>query len=71
MQATQASLVLVDLNTLSPKVFWNGVQVEGITEIKVDSELGKEFMVKLKIKGTNDTQYMEMVSAGINIKKGK
>ena len=33
MEAVQASLVMIGLNTLEPKVFWNGVQLFNIVDI--------------------------------------
>jgi hypothetical protein len=70
MIAAQGSLTMIGINTPTPQVFWNGAVVPGVTEIKVDWE-HDERRVKLKITGTDDALYMELVTAGITVKKGK
>ena len=68
-QVTQGSLTMVGLNTPTPQVFWNGKTVTGIVGIKVDWE-DDEQRVKLKVNGTDDALYAEMLAGGINIKRG-
>jgi hypothetical protein len=58
---------MVGLNTDAPQVFWNGVLVTGITEIKVDWE-GDEQRVKLKVVGFDDITYNQLREAGIIVK---
>ena len=70
IQTATGNLVIIGLNTSAPKVFWNGAEVLGIIEIQSSWEKG-ESVVKFKLSGTNDAQYMEMISAGIVVKKEK
>ena len=67
--AVQGTLTMIGLQTLNPKVFWNGVEVEGIVEIKVENEVGKECAVKLKLKGTNEERLAMAANAGSYIGK--
>lgn len=64
MQLAQGSLAIVD----GDKVFWKGEAVPGIVSVKLNYEDG-DTQVKLKVNGTADALYMDMVSAGIFIKK--
>lgn len=52
------------------RVFWKGQEVPGIVSVKFNSEPG-DLQVKLKVNGSADALYMELVSAGIIVKKGK
>ena len=74
MQSASGSLVMIDLNTASPKVFWKGVQVEGIVEIEADNDSERQ-RVKLRVVETTDSvlnaQYDEMIASGISIRKSK
>lgn len=66
--ATQGQLTMVGLNTDTPQVFWNGDPVPGITSIKVNWEDGEQ-QIRLKVNGVADALYMELVTAGIVVKK--
>lgn len=66
MQLAQGDLTIVD----GYKVFWKGFVVPGVVSVKLNHEDG-DTQVKLKVNGTEDALYMEMVTAGILIKKGK
>lgn len=70
MITAQGSLVMIGLNTDTPSVFFNGVAVPGITEVKVDWEHDEQ-RVKLKVNGTDDTMYMQLTEAGVTVKKEK
>lgn len=70
MKVAQASLTIVNVNTDKPGVFWNGKPVPGVNQIKVEWERGDRVVV-LRVNGSDDTLYMEMVAAGIRVKKGK
>lgn len=70
MQIVQGNLTMMGLNTETPQIFWNGLPVGGITKVNVEWT-DKEQEVKIRVNGSDDAVYMEMVSAGINIKKGK
>lgn len=70
LNSTSGSLTMVGLNTPTPKVFWNGQEVPGVTSIKTNNDDG-EHSVKLRVNGGADALYMELVSAGISVKKGK
>lgn len=66
MQVGQGNLVIID----GAKVFWKGQPVPGVIGIKLNHEEG-DTQVKLKVNGTADALYMEMVTAGIIVKKEK
>lgn len=66
MQLAQGDLTIVN----GDKVYWKGALVPGVLSIKLNHEDG-DTQVKLKVNGTNDTLYMEMVTAGIIVKKEK
>lgn len=68
IQTAQGNLTLVGLNTPIPRVFWNGAEVPGVTQIKTNWEDGEQ-QVKLRVNGTADALYMELVTAGIVVKK--
>jgi hypothetical protein len=68
MQTAQGSLVLLNLHTEQPEVFWNGRLVEGVQRIHSHHD-EDEHRVKLVVKGNQDALYVEMVDAGIQIKK--
>ena len=70
MIAAQGSLTMIGLNTSSPQVFWNGKKVPSIVAIKTEWE-DDEARVKLKVNGTEDALYMELVAAGITVKREK
>lgn len=70
LNSTQGSLTLVNLHTETPGIYWNGEPVPGVTDIQVDwDDMGQR--VKLHVNGSADALYMEMVAAGITVKKGK
>lgn len=73
MQSSQGSLVLLDVHTSAPKVFWNGSPISGVKKIRVfdnavDDETGE---VRLRlIKDTNAQEILdEMRLSGISIKE--
>ena len=68
MITAQGSLMMLGLNTDEPKVFFNGVAVQGITEINVNWEHDEQ-RVKLRVNGDDDTMYMQLTEAGITVKK--
>lgn len=67
MQITQGNLVMVGVNTLTPQVYFNGKQVEGVVGIRIDWEADEQ-RVKLKVNGTDDSTYQALLAAGIHIK---
>ncbi len=64
MQTAIGSFVLVDANTASPKVFWNGKQVPGVVDVLIDTAMDR---VILKV--TEDPVMAEMQAAGITIRR--
>ena len=68
MNIVQGSLVLIGLNTPTPKVLFNGVEVVGIERIRTEWEQD-EHKVKLIVNGTDDAMYMALVDAGVTVKK--
>ncbi len=73
MNNVTGSLIVVDANTGSPKVFWKGVQLLEVVAISIDAEVGDVPKVKLRVMDTAsfDLQYSEMFDAGIIIRKVK
>jgi len=67
IQSAQGSLTMIGLNTMTPKVFWNGQAVAGITGIKVDWE-DDEQRVTLRININNPALHAEMSAAGVKIR---
>lgn len=70
LTALQSNLIVTGVNTPDFKVFWKGDEVPGVLSVKVNAEAGEQ-QVKLRVNGTADTLYMDMVSAGIIVKKGR
>lgn len=68
MQSAQGSLVMIGLNTPTKQVFWNGVEVQNITEIKTDWE-SDEQRVKLKVSALLPI-HDELRAAGVTVKVG-
>lgn len=68
MESVQDSLVLVGVNTSTPKAFWNGIEILGVIGIGVDWE-NDEHRVKLRVRGSNNALYSELTTAGISVKK--
>lgn len=66
-----SNLTMTGLNTTIPRVFWGGIEILGITEINIVNRVNKEASISLRLKGTNDALYMELIEAGIQVKKGK
>ena len=69
MITANGSLVIVGLNTSNAVVFWNGIEVPNITSIRVDWEQDEQ-RIKLKVTGSDEAMYAEMLANGIHIKKG-
>ena len=69
MQTAQGSLTMVGLNTETPRVFWNGNEVLGVTHIRVDCDADEQ-RVKLKVSSMVDALYAELVAANITVKRG-
>ena len=67
MQTTQGNLVLIGMNTPSPQVFWNGVQVQGVTGINVSNNTDAQ---RVLLALTEDPIIAELKAAGIIIKRG-
>lgn len=67
IETAQGNLVMVGLNTLNPKVFWNGQLVDGIVGVQVNSTEGQKPSVTLKVK--EQVNFAEMQSSGVNIRR--
>lgn len=67
LNTAQGNLVMIGLNTIDPKVFWNGKEIQNLSGIQVACELGKETRVILKVK--EDADLAEMQSAGVTIRR--
>jgi hypothetical protein len=70
MITATGNLVFIGLNTAAPQVFFNGTEVTGVTEIKTDWECDEQ-RITIKLHGDDDALYMQMVEAGINIRKDR
>lgn len=66
MQTANGSLTIINAHESTPAVFWNGVQVEGITAIKVDNGAGLKRVV---LTLAENPILVEMQAAGIVIKR--
>lgn len=66
MNITQSSLVIVGANTPDRKVFWNGQEVSGISEINVSNDAERQRVV---ITVAEDPLLAEMKAAGITIRR--
>ncbi len=66
MNITQSSLVIVGANTPDRKVFWNGQEVSGISEINVSNDAERQRVV---ITVAEDPLLAEMKAAGIIIRR--
>lgn len=60
------SLTMIGLNTPTPKVFWNGSKVDGITGILVDNEAGT---CRVVLKMPEDSIITELRTAGVIVKR--
>ena len=66
MENTTGNLVLVDVNTVTPKVYWKGQQVLNIIKIVVRND-EDDADVKIVASQTN-AELQDMIASGINIK---
>lgn len=66
MNITSGDLVLVDMNTATPKVYWKGLLVEGVTGVVVDNDTQRQRVV-LRI--LEDEHIAEMQEAGIIVRR--
>lgn len=73
MQSSQGALVMLDVHTSTPKVFWNGTPLIGVKKIRVfdnalDDESG-EVRIRL-LKDLNEIEIIEqMKTSGISVKE--
>lgn len=66
MNITSGDLVMVDLNTAEPKVFWKGNLVEGVAGIVVDNDAqGQRVVLRL----TENESVAEMQGSGIIVRR--
>ena len=66
MDIATGSLVIIDANTTAPKVFWNGILVEGIIKIVIRND-EDDSDVKFVVNAL--TPILEsMKASGINVK---
>lgn len=74
METASGNLVMIDLNTPAPKVFWKGVAVSGIVEIEADSDIERQ-RVKLRVAETADVSlnelYADMIASGVSVRMAK
>lgn len=61
---------MVGLNTPEPRVYWNGVPVTGIVKIKTDWEADEQ-RITFKVRGMDEAIYMQLVEAGIHVRRMK
>lgn len=68
MQVTQGSLALVGLNTTTPAIYWNGVPIPNITNVRVDWDADEQ-RIKLRADPVDAILAAELAAAGISMKK--
>lgn len=68
LESVASDFVIVGIHSDAPEVFWKGTKVPGVVSIKANFADG-ESQVKLKVNGTADALYMQLVTAGIQVKK--
>lgn len=68
MQTAQTDLAILGLHTDTPQVFWKGTEVTGITRANIIFD-EDDSRVKFTVSGAQDAVYLEMIDAGIIIKK--
>lgn len=68
LQSTSGNFVIVGVDV--PKYYWKGQELTEVSRILLHSDEG-ETSIKLKVQNTTnfDSVYVEMESAGIDIKK--
>ena len=66
MEIVQSSFVIVGANTPQMKVYFNGVEVEGVQDLKMDWDI-KTPKVTLTLSETNMVQ--DMKAAGIGVRR--
>lgn len=64
--ATQGALTILNAHTESPTVYWNGVKVDGVKALTVNSLVGQHRVV---LTLTEDPSIVEMQAAGILIRR--
>lgn len=69
MEATQGSLVLIDLNTPSPSLYWKGAKLTGVASVRVDWDDNDDHRVKLKMQGADASLVADLRSNGILVKE--
>ena len=68
MQVAKTDLTILGLHTDTPQVFWKGTEVVGITRANIIFD-EDDSRVKFTVSGSQDALYLEMIDAGIIIKK--
>lgn len=66
MQIAQGSLVIIGANTKTPNVMWNGRQVEGFVDVKVN--FSNKVTLKIKKEFLESDSVKAVVAAGISVK---
>lgn len=69
IQSATGSLVLVDIHSATPQVFWNGQKIESIVRVRVDWEADDQ-RVKLTVTSMPPELLTALTAAGIVIKEG-
>jgi hypothetical protein len=70
METVQGNLTIINANTESPLVYWNGKQVAGVTSIRVHNE-DDEHLVKIVVDGDDEATYFSMIEGGVIVRKAK
>lgn len=70
LETAKASFAIVGANTAAPKYFWRGVHLAEVLGMVAHVEEDTQH-IKLRVLNTTsfDSQYSEMTSSGIQIKK--
>lgn len=66
MQTAQGSLVLMNMHTADPAVFWNGLKIEGVERVRVLSDDDDN---RVRIVMAANPLAAEMRAAGVVVKE--
>lgn len=72
LAAASSTLVIIDPQTDTPKVFWKGIELTEVVGFMAHNERApSDEVVRFRVKNTNnfDAIYLEMTESGIHIKK--
>jgi|CXWL01.1.fsa_nt_gi hypothetical protein len=69
MQLARGALVLVDVHTTTPTVFWNGQKIDDLVRLRLDWDRD-EHRIKLTVSRLAPNLRAALTAAGIVVKEG-